>query len=355
MQFDRLSSFLISLSLHLGVAALILWWPASAPPPSVFPGGVMISELVTIGAEGDAKGAKREIPQAGEGRPDSGPKSEPPAQPQPPAESAKPEPAPPQEPAPTPEPEPAKATPQPEPGAVAIPPDPTRKPPEKKEPEKKPPPPKEPEKKEPAKKEPEKKEPEKKEAEKKPPEKKQPEKKQPEKAPARPDQKAPAKKSDLDSALADLNKQAGKKGEAGGKGSASAGKGSGQNLSNALADLGKQLGGSGGGERGRGPGGSGGDGMGVLGSYTDSIISRVRPNWSWPGRTDRKNFTAVVNIKIDASGEIKGARVVSSSGNAFFDATVMRAVAATERLEPPPSPELMDIDISFTPEALGGR
>ena len=115
------------------------------------------------------------------------------------------------------------------------------------------------------------------------------------------------------------------------------------------------MGSAGGADSGHGPGGSGGDGYGVLGAYQDSIVSRVRPNWSWPGRTDRKNYTAVVNIQIEPDGTIKNARIVTSSGNAYFDATVLQALAATTNLEPPPDPSYGDINIRFTPEGLGAR
>ncbi|MDL2316092.1 TonB C-terminal domain-containing protein, partial [Desulfovibrio sp. OttesenSCG-928-A18] len=154
-----------------------------------------------------------------------------------------------------------------------------------------------------------------------------------------------------DDALAALDQEVkGKRGKTGERG----GRGTGQSLSSALTELDKELkaGGSGPDAQGTGPGGSGGDGYGILGAYQDSIISRVRENWSWPGRTDRRNFTAVVNIQIASDGTIKSARLVSPSGNNFFDATVMRAIATTAVLEPPPHPGYSNIDISFSPEAL---
>ncbi|MDR2800263.1 MAG: TonB C-terminal domain-containing protein [Desulfovibrio sp.] len=90
----------------------------------------------------------------------------------------------------------------------------------------------------------------------------------------------------------------------------------------------------------------------MLGAYHESVISRVRPNWVLPARADRKNYTAVVNIKIDKDGTILEARIVKPSGNTFFDSSVMQAVAATRTLEPPPHAGYSDIDISFTPESL---
>jgi colicin import membrane protein len=345
VRLDRLLSFLLSLCLHLAAAAVILWWPASALPPPEPPRGAMVQGMVTIGKAGKAvAGSRRETPEGQRGRPDDGadqsvnktasavekPRTEtqaeksaaqvatldtPPARPEVrPIEKAV-----------------ETTPPAPPPDATPIPKDPEKKPLEKT-----PPPVRNDQKTATEKPDAG----ESKKAEAKTPETKKPE----------------PKKDIVGDALADLGRQSGKKGDAkGGRGRSPAGKGSGRNLSSALEDLGKHIGGSGDDAAGTGPGGSGGDGYGALGSYQDSIISRVRPNWSWPGRTDRRNFTAVVNINIDASGLIKGARIISSSGNAFFDATVMRAVAATDRLEPPPHPDLMDINISFTPEALGAH
>jgi TonB family protein len=59
-----------------------------------------------------------------------------------------------------------------------------------------------------------------------------------------------------------------------------------------------------------------------------------------------------VNIKIGADGTIQNYRLKTSSGNPYFDSTVQNAIQATRILEPPPSPEYMDMDVSFSSEAL---
>lgn len=174
-------------------------------------------------------------------------------------------------------------------------------------------------------------------------------KKEPKQEPKKPEAKKPPKKNELSDALASLNKQVGKPGDRQGKkGSAAKGGGSGKNLSGALDDLKKQAGSAGDGDSGSGPGGSGGDGIGILGSYRDSVVSRVRPNWTYVEGADRTNYTAEVQIRIAADGAIEGARFISESPSRLFNQSVLAAIEITKFLEPPPSPDLMDITIRFS-------
>lgn len=334
---DRLPSLLLSFILHLAVAVLVLWWPSS-PPVQIDPSrGVLVSGFVTLGKAGKAvSDGKQEIPQSqrGEGQSQPAPEVRPEVKPEvrpDPRPEAKPE----IQPAVTPEVKPEvkpETRPAPDPDAVPIPKDPEKKPEPKPE-EKKPEPPK-----------PEEKKPEPKPEEKKPtpkPEEKKPEPKKEDKKP-----EPPKKKDDLSSALADLGKQVG--GDARGTtGRQTPGRGKGQDLSNALADLGKQVSGGGDDTEGRGSGGSGGTGIGVRGEYLDVVHSRVKSNWSWPGRADRRVFSTLVNIQISPSGQITNARLLRSSGNAPYDSSVMRALNLTRQLEPPPNQALMDINIEF--------
>lgn len=327
MDSGRLPSFLFSLCLHLAVAALALWWPVSKeeyPEPTH---GTLVSGLVTLGRAGQAvPGSRQEIPESRKGDGAAGSQAvEPETPPEPPAPPV-PEPeAKPVEKAPEAAPPPEEVRKTPEPEATPIPQEPEKKP-EEKRPEPKPEP----------------------EPEKKPPEEKKPEPRPEEKKPEpKPAEKKPEPKKDaLSSALADLGKQVG--GDSRGRrGQASPGRGSGKELSSALADLGKQVGGAGDDAAGRGPGGRGGDGMGVQGAYLDVIHSRVKSNWSWPGRADRRKYSTLVNIQIAADGRITGARILRSSGDAPYDSSVMRALNLTRMLEPPPNPELMNVDIEF--------
>lgn len=322
---NRFPCFFLSLCLHALVVALVIFWPAGVRQEPVR--GAMVAGMVTLGKAGKAsQEGRRAIPKAdGSQRQKKGSALEKPRNEGQEAKRTaavespeKPQPRPEVKPVPKPSPE-KTAPPETPSDAIPIPKDVEAPKAEKKKTEKK-------------------------DTDAPSPDSER--KRQPETAP---------KEQDVNKALADLDKQVGKEhGKSGGGKKAGSQKGDGQDLSSVLADLGKSLGGAGDDNAGSGPGGSGGDGYGVLGAYQDSVISRVRPNWSWPGRTDRRSYTAVVNIRIDAKGAIQNVRMVSSSGNNFFDATVIRALNATENLEPPPHPDFMDMNISFTPEALSG-
>lgn len=147
-------------------------------------------------------------------------------------------------------------------------------------------------------------------------------------------------------ALADLNKEGKKKPSGGGSGSSAA---------NALKALESELGGGDGSGMASGSGfGEGGYGDSVLiGSYTDSLVSRIRPNWSWTGLASRQALQAKFRIKIAPDGTIESHELIESSGNSSFDATVTKAIALTRQVEPPPSSiPNGEIDVIFRPDAL---
>lgn len=298
----RLPSFLLSLCLHLALFALALFWPAPdpLPTPSMSP---TVAGFVTIGKEGRLAQSRK---VDGPDRP------EPSVQPK--RIDAQP--------------------PQPQKVEQRVPPEvkPERKPVEK-------PVPKTPEKE-------------------LPPDvtpiaaKKEPPRNATVKSTRNATAKAPArnatasrnagKKESAADALADLRKQTRSAGGPSGR------QGSGDAVKGALSALGKSVGGGSGTDAdGDGPGGSGGDGAGILGSYEDSVRSRVKPNWNWVERADRKQYVAMVNLRISPTGEVQGVRVVQSSGNSLFDSSVVTAVRATQTLEAPPRPDLRELNILF--------
>lgn len=326
MMGDRLPSLLLSLILHLAVAALVLFWPAPRATLSDITPGTLVSGLVTLGKAGKAvPDSRQETPKSRKGEGQAEPQKADPA----------PDPKPQDQPRPqvTPEPKPeVKPEALPDPDAAQIPKDPEKKPEEKK-PEPKPEP------------KPEEKKPEEKKPEVKPEPKPKPEEKKPEEKKPEP---KPKKEDDLASALADLGKQVGGDSRGGRTGQAAPGRGKGNALSSGLDDLAKQIGGGGDDASGRGPGGSGGDGLGVRGGYLDSIHSRVKNNWSWPGRADRLKFTTRIRISIAPNGSITSWQVISSSGNDGYDNSVIQALLQTRNLEPPPEPQYREVEIGFT-------
>ncbi len=103
---------------------------------------------------------------------------------------------------------------------------------------------------------------------------------------------------------------------------------------------------------GDGPGGSGGDGIGLVGSYMQSLVSRIKPHWEYGGRADRRNPTAMVHISIARDGTILEAAISQSSGDAAFDGSVLKAVRDTIRVEPPPTPDLRQVQVPFAYEDI---
>ena len=324
MDFDRLPSFLVSLCLHLGLVALVVWWPASRVVPEP-PKGTLVDVYFTLGAPGKSvPEARQAIPEAARGRQDQPQQVTKPQEQAPPRTVAQVEKPVQQQKPPEIKPIEKPAEPKPEiPDAIPVP----------KEPEK----PKEPDK--PA-------EPEKPKEQEKPKDQEKP--KEPDK-PKEPEKTKPPEKVDIEKELKDLAKQTGTPtGSRSGSGSAR-GQGSAQSsgsLEKDLADLAKSLGGSGDDAAGTGPGGSGGDGVGVQGTYLQVIHSRVKANWSFPGFVDRRQFSTLMNIRIAPDGTIIQYRMLRSSGNPVYDSSVENALLKT-RLEPPPRPDLADVDIDF--------
>lgn len=128
-----------------------------------------------------------------------------------------------------------------------------------------------------------------------------------------------------------------------------------EDLSSALADLGREIGGSGRTGQDGGTGTEQGTGLGVAGAYVESVASRIKPNWAMAERTDRTNYVAVVSLNINADGVIRNAVIKTPSGNGLFDASIIQAIRATRQVEAPPGPEFMNLDITFSREALSRR
>ncbi len=281
---SRVISFLLSLCLHTGVFAAILFWPEPYRPPVDLNAPLIDLDLTTIGRPGGppVQPAKPKTPEPPKAAPEA-PKPVPDKTTTPPPDTKKPEPAPMK---------PAPVTPPPDVKTITDTP-------------KKPEPPVNATK---------------------------------TAAPEKPKEKP---EDVLKKALGDLGKTATRP-SGGGRPDPKA-------LDRALGEFKK----SGAGDTvGDGPGGDGGDGVGVLGSYQQSLASRIKPHWEYAGRADRKNPTAVATISIAKDGAIIDAAIAQSSGDTAFDGSVLKAVRDTVRVEPPPTPALMKVNITFAYEAL---
>jgi TonB family protein len=294
--YERLLSFLASLCLHLGLFSAILFWPAGAPilPPP--PGGILIDGLVSINPlpGASARNPRQDLP------------------PPPPVRAA--------------DVQPQTERQQPDPASVRAP---EIQPRAEIQPSRVPPPPQE-----------------------APVIPKEPQRAANATPPALPARNASSNApgnatrrrntESLDDALADMARQARRPPRRG------------EDLSSALADLGREIGGPGQARQGGGAG-TEGTGLGVAGAYADSVASRIKPNWAMAERTDRTNYVAVVSLNISAEGVILNSAIKTSSGNGLFDASVLQAIRATRQVEAPPGTEYMRLDMTFSREVLSRR
>lgn len=344
------SSYMLSLLIHLGLIAAVWLWPSSAPLQLDKP---MMQISLTMGAPGGNKLPSAVLGPQGSASPSQATnKPAPPASAQQAAQAAaalpdatrpekleaKAENRPesqkdvkpiPQETKPEPVPTPPKPAPR-EPEAALV--NPQRKPEEKK-PEPKPEP------------KPQPKPEAKPEADKKPqaaPQDKKPEDKKPE-------EKKPSADDILRAALADASKKAGPSTPA------APGRRGQQSVAGALAEAERKVRQSGGGAGGGGGGeGSGPGGGGIYDVYAGMVILAVRPNWSMPTYS-RDVLIAQVRVRLDMEGNVLSAGIERSSGRADFDASAVNAVLRTKTLPAPPTPEQQEIVIGFNSLEMAGR
>lgn len=304
----RIESIILSLLLHGGVLALMLFWPGDTPVDLQrqsyqvslvmgAPGGEELPSPV-LGARPEKTPDPQ--PERGADLPDAQPDAAPelPALPEmPPVPDAQPD-----LPAPV-------ELPDRTPAAVPIPSEP-----EEPKPQKKP-------------------EPDKKNGE-------TPKKEAPKPAPPPREQKKP-RRSALEDALADVRRETSR----GGKQNASS-------AARALEELARETGS--GGVGGGGGSGSGPGGGGIYDVYVGQVILAVQPNWSMPTYS-RENLVAGVRIRLAPDGGVLDCRIEQSSGRPDFDASAVNAVLRTKKLPPPPTPAQQDLLINFNAQQLAGR
>lgn len=104
--------------------------------------------------------------------------------------------------------------------------------------------------------------------------------------------------------------------------------------------------------------GSGGDGV-VKGLefviYRNRMLQEIKERWTWLGKRDDLEVT--VRFGIGNDGEIIGLNIVNASGDASYDASVLRAVRRASPLPRPPVSylsEFSDVELTFRPKDLSG-
>lgn len=71
-------------------------------------------------------------------------------------------------------------------------------------------------------------------------------------------------------------------------------------------------------------------------NYYDDVLQRLKDNWALPVWLSRQNFSAQVQIFIDASGRLHGYRFVKFSGNSHFDDAIKRSLEESAPFPAPP-------------------
>ncbi len=87
-------------------------------------------------------------------------------------------------------------------------------------------------------------------------------------------------------------------------------------------------------------------------SYTREIYARIleekiKENWSYPVFGSEENLQTEVKIFLNEQGNISNFSRVQKSGNKEFDRSVLRAIKATENIPAPPNKDLQEISITF--------
>lgn len=73
-------------------------------------------------------------------------------------------------------------------------------------------------------------------------------------------------------------------------------------------------------------------------AYFRALDERIRDNWIVPavGRTDAGTLTVQIRITIEKDGKVTNVKMEKSSGNRFFDDSVLRAIGKASPLPVPP-------------------
>jgi TonB family protein len=111
--------------------------------------------------------------------------------------------------------------------------------------------------------------------------------------------------------------------------------------------------GNGGGIVAGGPGAPGGigspNGVGTVpAGYYETVSMYLYDLWKQPGKAELKGMkpTVTVHVSIDASGNIKSAKIVSKSNNMPMDSSVEELLSKLKKLPPPPQGAL-ELDVSL--------
>jgi len=88
-------------------------------------------------------------------------------------------------------------------------------------------------------------------------------------------------------------------------------------------------------------------------AYEQTIWKIIKENWVSPAVAKTKQLTCQVTIEIEPGGKVKKYSITQKSGNKEFDSSVTRAIDKVKELPAPPSPTMLEIEITFQSKGKG--
>lgn len=85
----------------------------------------------------------------------------------------------------------------------------------------------------------------------------------------------------------------------------------------------------------------------IIDDYYAKIRSDIWQNWDLPPSMADKNLEAIISFRVAKDGFVQSVRIEKSSGNGLFDRSVLRAIAKSSPLAPPPYE--LEIGVRFYP------
>jgi len=82
-------------------------------------------------------------------------------------------------------------------------------------------------------------------------------------------------------------------------------------------------------------------------AYEETIHKIIVKNFETPHVAKTKKLTCQVDIEIDKDGKVQKYTVMQKSGSKTFDEAVTRAIDKVKELPPPPTPAMLDIELTF--------
>jgi protein TonB len=89
---------------------------------------------------------------------------------------------------------------------------------------------------------------------------------------------------------------------------------------------------------------------GKFAGYVDLVTSEIQRRYQQPpDLPDSLDYAVLCQLLVDEDGKVLHYKLINSSGNSKFDQSALQALAAVDRLRPPPQGMSRDIVVKFFP------